>query len=77
MIVLYYEDRKCNPTKLAINNGAGQNIDGQCWWWLRSLGDGSYCAAYIRTYDSMQYYGNRVNDNNGSVRPALWINLKS
>ena len=71
------EDRKCNPTKFATNKGAYKSDEGQCWWWLRSLGDGSYCAAYIRTYDSMQYYGNRVNDNNGSVRPALWINLKS
>ena len=72
------EDRMCKPTKFAINHGAYQNKDnGQCWWWLRSLGDYSYDATRVNTVGSVTDYGSGVNLNNGSVRPALWINLKS
>ena len=68
------EDRKCNPTKFAVNNGAGQ-YNGQCWWWLRSLGDFTYCATYVS--GSVSFNGGDVYFNDVSVRPALWINLKS
>lgn len=70
------EDRKCNPTKFAINNGACQN-EGQCWWWLRSLGNYASSATYVNTGGSVSFDGNYVNIDIGSVRPALWINLKS
>lgn len=70
------EDRKCNPTKFAVNNGAGQ-YNGQCWWWLRSLGLLSLNATHVHAVGSVDYYGCNVDHNYGSVRPALWINLKS
>lgn len=73
------EDRKCNPTKFAVNNGAYQN-GGQCWWWLRSLGnrsDFSDFATCVGPGGSVLYDGLDVYYYNGSVRPALWINLKS
>lgn len=70
------EDRKCNPTKFAINNGAYQD-KGQCLWWLRSLGFLSYDASSVYPDGSVYYSGYIVDINYGSVRPALWINLKS
>ena len=47
-----------------------QSIYGWQWWcWLRSPGDCQGCAAYV--LDD----GDRVNDDDGGVRPALWVNL--
>ena len=46
------------------------------WWWLRSPGDGSTCAARVTDRGSINYYGFLVNISLG-VRPALKINLKS
>lgn len=71
------EERKCNPTKFTVNNGAYKNDEGQCWWWLRSLGDDASPAAIVNTGGSVYFYGNNVDFFNVSVRPALWINLKS
>lgn len=70
------EDRKCAPTKFAVNNGAYKSDKGQCWWWLRSLGLNSINAANVDTYGSVYVFGNYVDHDYGSVRPALWINLK-
>ena len=71
------EDRKCNPTKFATNKGAYKSDEGQCWWWLRSLGDSASSAASVRTVGSVCFNGDFVFDGDDSVRPALWINLKS
>jgi hypothetical protein len=56
-------------------------LDGEgAWWWLRSPGGYSYCAAFV-SFGTM--YGDGVvniggdgvgNDYSG-VRPALWLNL--
>ncbi|MDY3739185.1 MAG: DUF6273 domain-containing protein [Selenomonadaceae bacterium] len=73
------KDRKCIPTKFAVNNGAYQD-EGQCWWWLRSLrslGDYGSIAAFVNPDGSVGCLGDFVYLNDGSVRPALWINLKS
>lgn len=70
------EDRECNPTKFAINNGAYQ-YQGRCWWWLRSLGDYRRNPTLVDPSGSVDYYGSSVGSNYGEVRPALWINLKS
>ena len=68
------EERKCAPTKFAVNNGAGQ-YNGQCWWWLRSLGMDSFNASNVNI--DGYYLGTLVHVNDGLVRPAFWINLKS
>lgn len=55
------------------------------WWYLRSpgrlpcLNDGRYefRAAPVRHDGSVFVRGYTVNDSNGGVRPALWLNLKS
>ena len=45
-----------------------------CWWWLRSPGGISYCAAYVNSYGYVRDSGNYVDFYYG-VRPALWLNL--
>lgn len=53
-------------------------IGGDCWWWLRSPGMSSECAAYVGPYGKVDCGGENVpNDNLIVVHPALWINLES
>lgn len=70
------------PTAYAIAQGAythssNKTADGTAagWWWLRSPGFYQGSAAGVRTDGSLNYY--RVDDDSGSVRPALWVNLES
>jgi len=41
------------------------------WWWLRSRGVYSDCAAFINTGGGIDYNGDIVYKNYGGVRPAL------
>ena len=68
------EDRKCAPTGYAEANNASVS-DGCCWWWLLS----PYYdhRVYYVSIDGGVIVSDGVFDNNGSVRPALWINLES
>ena len=70
------------PTAYAIAQGthtysSNKTADGTDagWWWLRSPGFYQSSAAGVRTDGSLNYY--RVDDDSGSVRPALWVNLVS
>ena len=77
------ESRQCIPTDYAIAQGAytslTYSIDGKaaCWWWLRSSGYYPYFAAYVYTGGSVTSNGYDVDNSGYSVRPALWINLRS
>ncbi|MBR6271392.1 MAG: hypothetical protein IKR26_04490 [Lachnospiraceae bacterium] len=47
-------------------------------WWLRTPGDGSDCAAVVRSGGSVDYIGYDVYDCFAAVRPALKIaNIKA
>ena len=65
--------RRCRPTAYAKAKGALEMYD---FWWLRSPNPyNSNCVYYVNHdggIDSLDY----VDGNSGSVRPALWINLK-
>ena len=50
---------------------------GWCWWWLRSPGFNSGCAARVGDDGYVYDTGREVRDGSVAVRPALWINLKS
>ena len=70
------------PTAYAIYQGAytsnsAQTEDGAAagWWWLRSPGRSQWSAAFVSTDGFLNY--NNVDNDNGCVRPALWINLES
>jgi hypothetical protein len=49
--------------------------DEVCWWWLRSPGYFSYDAVDVSEVGGVGVDGSCVDDYNGGVRPALWINL--
>ena len=69
------EKRLCKPTEYAVNNGAYENNRGHSWWWLRSAGGYSSDAAYVVSYGCVYYSGRSVFSDDGSVRPAFWLNL--
>ena len=60
-------DRKC----------CVEGDDSACWWWLRSPGDDSDCAATVSPGGSIDNNGYAFDDADFAVRPALWINLES
>lgn len=65
------DERQCKPTAYAEAQGA------EGWWWLRSPGFRSNCAADVSSDGSVNYGGLLVGGSSGCVRPALWINLES
>lgn len=52
--------------------------NGNIWWWLRSPGYYSYCAAGVYNYGRVDWYGKNDEDMyDEGVRPALHLNLSS
>ncbi len=75
------EARRTKNTDYAEDQGAwtstSTDYDGNGWWWLRSLGGVSHCAARVYYGGDLNCYGNGVYDNLSAVRPALHLNLGS
>ena len=83
----YSAERGCKPTAYAVAQGAyhfnwnseygefQREYDGNCWWWLRSPGNGSNYAAVVDYVGVVSSDGVEVNGDLVAVRPALWINL--
>ena len=69
--------RQCKPTDYAVANGACESDSGNCWWWLRSPGDGQNDAAIVSYDGDVDEYGGSVDYDDTAVRPALWIDLNS
>lgn len=70
--------RQCKSTEYAVAGGAHANSsDGNCWWWLRSPGDGQGNAASVGSDGVVYEYGVYVYNDIYAVRPALWIDLDS
>ncbi|MDR2559318.1 MAG: leucine-rich repeat domain-containing protein [Oscillospiraceae bacterium] len=63
----YFTD---NASRIAINAN-GEAI----WWWLRSPSTDGDCAAFVSEDGIVRVSGYDVSDNDGGVRPALWLNL--
>lgn len=68
------------PTAYAIaqrvyTNSSNETADGTAagCWWLRSLGSVRSVAANVTPDGSLAY--SYVNNDSGSVRPALWVNI--
>ena len=71
------EDRKCMPTGYAKANGALVEY-GCCRWWLRSPHpnpDSSSSVCCVKYDGDADGKYRSVDSDDGSVRPALWINL--
>ncbi len=62
-------DRQCKATAYA------KARDGGCWWWLRSPGDFTSCAANIINYGHVNYYGLYVCNGGVAVRPVVCLRL--
>ncbi|MCM1161029.1 MAG: DUF6273 domain-containing protein [Roseburia sp.] len=60
-------------------NSSYTGENDNCWWWLRSPGSGSHCAAYVDNCGYVSRNGSDVHSDYGSVGvcPALHINLSS
>ena len=69
--------RQCKGTDYCYAKGAYKDTNGNCWWWLRSPGYHSDCAAYVYYDGSVGDYGDIVYGADDAVRPALWIDLGS
>ncbi|MGN0766843.1 MAG: DUF6273 domain-containing protein, partial [Christensenellales bacterium] len=82
--------RQCKPTDYAVANGVANDVwgRGNCWWWLRSPGDGRSNAAGVHRDGDVRESGYGVGGVIVSgnrlfgfdliaVRPALWIDLNS
>ena len=67
--------RACMGTPYCYDQGAFKGDNGNCQWWLRTPGSTSYVAASIFPGGSIVNLGYSVNDTNGGVRPAMWIDL--
>ncbi len=74
IFLLSYEETRDGEYFINATDRKATLYDGtSCWWWLRSPGSSSDCAAYVYSNGdvrSMDVYRNYV-----AVRPALWINL--
>lgn len=48
-----------------------------CWWWLRSPGAFSYCAATVGSFGTVNCIGLDVDHECGAIRPAFQLNLSN
>jgi len=70
--------KQCEPTDYAVANGASVNsANGNCWWWLRSLGINQHHVASVNHGRGVSEHGYYVLDVSIAVRPALWIDLNA
>ena len=81
-LAIYSNMTQVTPTSYAIKQGAFTSSRNKTpedtvagWWWLRSPGLNKNSAAIVFTDGSCNSSSVRCED--GCVRPALWINLKS
>lgn len=73
--------RQCMPTNFAVAQGGyisntySADVKATCWWLRSPGGYGLVCAAYVDNIGDIRAYGASVESDNGTVRPAMWINL--
>ncbi|MBR6006277.1 MAG: hypothetical protein IK064_01470 [Clostridia bacterium] len=65
--------RQCAGTAYCHAQGAFKADNGNCWWWLRSLGVNSFNGASVAYSGFIDANGIYVNEFSYAVRPALWI----
>ena len=68
-------ERSCLPTTYAKANGAWTSETGYCYWWLRTPGDTQWNASAIFAQGGIHEEGNKVNNPENAIRPAMWIDL--
>ena len=71
------EDRRCEPTAFAKEQGANdfwKKTPNHCFWWLRSKGSDDH-APIVYGDGSIDYGGFLVEVKDVAIRPALWVML--
>ena len=68
-------DRQVKPTVYAIKQGAYIDNDGHSWWWLRSSGGNYGTYKSVVNAEGKTAQGYLANAKDGTVRPAMWVNL--
>lgn len=69
--------RTVKPTEYAISHGAYANANGDCAWWLRSLGMTETSPAYLSSGGSFGSRSHEVNETIIGVRPAVWVQCEA
>lgn len=65
----------CGATDYAKAKGMTMGADGNCWWWLRTMGRGSDYAACVFTNGTVQPQGSGVTGRGIGIRPAIWVEI--
>ena len=68
--------RVCEPTPYAVKNGVWANDGGNCYWWLRLLGESQQHATCVFCGGDVDEGGTFVKNSSFAVRPAMWITLE-
>ena len=76
------EGRRCKSSStfakaMGVYSYANSAYAGNCWWWLRSPGLNTYCAASVLCDGNVDYGGSHVDNDDYAVRPALHLDLSS
>ena len=66
----YYIHDQYDSKRIANYGG-----EGAWWWWLRSFGENKSKAAGVSNVGTLNLFGSYVDNEEGGVRPALWLNL--
>lgn len=68
-------DRQVKPTAYTKKQGAYIDNDGYSWWWLRSSGGNYGTYKSVVNAEGKTAQGYLTNAKDGTVRPAMWVNL--
>ena len=70
--------RQCKATEYCHARGACVSREnGNCWWWLRTMGDIDIDATVVDDEGPLQDCGDRVTVKETAVRPAMWVDLRN
>lgn len=69
-------DRVAMPTAYAVEKGAYESIMSKTsWWWLRSPGEYSENAVYVKGSGTVDVAGRLCTHDRYAVRPVMWIEM--
>ena len=68
------EDRRCQPTPYAIDQGAYEK-DGYGRWWYRGTANAAGAISCVTAQGSS--YKKEITDSHSGVRPAIWVDISN
>lgn len=70
--------RQCKCTEYCYAQGTCKSREtGNCWWWMRTMGDIDIDATVVDDEGPLQDCGDRVTVKETAVRPAMWVDLRN